>query len=565
MANWIDYFDYNEVTCNSNHPLAYLNLIDLVNMARSADKIKLDQNETFLTKNVLGLSKNLPQINYNRKEATIKKIADQCFVFCLNLDETRNFTRENSDLLYELILLTMKLYVKLGVDSFFLTKKITNLYPILNQFKMILIFFRDFLDFLFEEILISRKKLDSNMPDCSQNSKLIEQQLRNFQICLFFFLKQIGFFSYSTSFLQSSLDTNYMRLKQMERLINKIRDSCKRKITIYRNFSHQIYFLFDTIDILKKVLRVFLIDAFHVNNAENGHTFFRVILDLQISIEVYFKEVKKNKDIYQNLIFATIGMFFFTHFVQLYGKSKYEKLDYLTPSRMIKLSAKMSAYQFDAITFIYSQNNPHLSQGEPLTAAFYGKSLENFSNLSRILLSEFSDSSSMKTLGEQPQIFFENMETYFDSIKTLKYASIIKHSRIVEEIVELIEICIHFFRKLSFVLEKEILLRTNQILLKFLEYSQTNICSNINEMISSRIIEKYIKTIDDLIEQLLMRRTVGETLVILKTADRICSILNIGDRDEWVMSKFYKVNQLVSKSYYLTELYSSQINNFFND
>lgn len=226
------------------------------------------------------------------------------------------------EMVYRLAFQTINVYVNIRNNIPFLFIKITNIYSILHEIKLIPQFYIDFFNNLNFEITFCDK---------------MEQKLKLFEINLFFITQRICVFENDFEFIEKSLDSYLAKIYFMKDLFFQIVNQLHFQHSKFKTeLGKQEKFVYESLNLIEIILYLFLPTNQKVD-------FFRLKSDLENSF-LKLHSFKINSD--QSFIILNFGIYFFSFFKILFVKRDYE-ID--ISFELLEMAFKIANFQYKAL------------------------------------------------------------------------------------------------------------------------------------------------------------------------------------------------------------------------
>ncbi|RNA26741.1 hypothetical protein BpHYR1_051823, partial [Brachionus plicatilis] len=349
-------FDFNFILNQNGPQLDFLNLVNLINLSDFVQNVKPGKYRPSDKKRSTGKIKNIAFM--------VKYVADYCYDFCLAIEENSKFLNEHREMVYRLLLQTIKIYANIRPNVPFLFIKVTNLYSIMEEIKLIPNFFADFHYNLMSQI-ISNDKMT-----------FLDGKLKLFQVNLFFFTQRMCIFDNGNEFVENSLQSSLETILVTRDLFFDFLKSLEFAVLQSKNEIRQLKnFVFKSLGIIEIILKLFL----------STNQSFEIIGYISILKESFKKILSFKNNDEQSFIIVNLGFYFFSYLKKLFVKRDYEINIRL---EILELAFKIATYQHKALCSFYSSNNPNMPQCESLTGLLFIKSIEAFKFVNYILVPE---------------------------------------------------------------------------------------------------------------------------------------------------------------------------------
>lgn len=228
-------------------------------------------------------------------------------------------------MVYRLILQTINIYVNIRTSIPFLFLKITNIYSIIQEIKLIPQFFNDFFSHLNFEIT---------------SCDTVEQKLKLFEINLFFITQRMCIFENNIEFIEKSLEFYLAKIYFMKNLFLKITNQLHLQLSKFKTeLRNKEKFVYESLNLIEIILNLFL-------SSNQKSDILRLKNALESSfLNIYSLHSSKIND-EQYFIILNLGIYFFSFFDKLFLKRNYE---INICFEILELAFKIVNYQYKAL------------------------------------------------------------------------------------------------------------------------------------------------------------------------------------------------------------------------
>lgn len=214
-----------------------------------------------------------------------------------------------------LILKTIKIYAIIRTNVPFLYVKITNIYTIIEEMKLIPNFYNDLFDSLIYEMI---------------QVKCFDQTLRLFKINLFFLIQRMCIFDNSIEYVEKSLEFYLAKVFQKKSLFLILTKKFEKK----NQFFSEQNFIKQFLDLVDITLRLFLSSDCNISATISN-------------LEHLFKKIFSFKnDDEKSLIVCNLGIYFFSYLKKLFVTRNYETK---VRCELLNMALKIANYQYKAL------------------------------------------------------------------------------------------------------------------------------------------------------------------------------------------------------------------------